>query len=854
VPTEVLQVVSRTNLGRYVKVLDLNDGTTTTLKSSGLVFTPPAITPTLVGSVDTDGMDSTGQSVPNGTIEANLYVKAGTADALSTALANAINTAYPSKGTTYYLKWIPYGATFPVYYEIVGPSSHGVPYDWHEYAYLRASLKLVYTVKPFALGDQTATYEDFSGGITLTDYYTVVGNGDISVGAIGPLTLTGNYGNQHSLISRKAYTPLDGCITVKFTTPSVYTAASFKMGLAFRVQSDGLTWLELQATNNGIKFAKTVNGGTSYTDVYGATGVATLAASTTYYMRVWAEGAKLRGEIGTSLNTAGCTGVGQINQTLTGTELAYPGGGMGMDFRPGAAGGSVSFLYMEPWAYGGINQFNLGLDYRTLLNVPGDLDCLMDVALDTTGTTAAWGQLAWNQPVATQTDNLNLLPNWDFETDILGWGSGNLFGLATVGGATLTQDATQFKTGTKSLKAVGPASANWGVEAQVCVPGRFRSGATYTFTCWVFGAAASGTVTALMGSSIGNSTAGTPVTLAASWQQVTVQWTNAGGDVDSAAITLKFSNASVSAWIDNVHVAVGSTIPTTSTGKPEAICVPAVIPAAYLATAYDPVSAAQLTQGWSLQNDTTASSAVYRQYLGYSGGIPATLSASCFINPASCQPGVYGIWARVKLANTITNPTLAVSVGDEYGAGQPQYTVEYGSTGKTLPVPSTTLLWRWHFLGSMYLGAPEQNRAKLTLTATAGGSGQFGIDAIHITPMSQSAMRRWDYGDTAADGFMSFIPPNGGALIYSNLRQNVYPQSLPFPLNGGWAQGSLLGSPMRLAPGTSRLYLQITAVAPGDTNLATTTDEATGLNSSGTRWFTYFRPNLTPRYRFARGS
>jgi hypothetical protein len=856
VATETLQVCTRDANGRYSVVLDLNDGTTNTLKSGGLVLTPPAISPTLVSSVDSDGQDSTGQVVPNGTVEVDLWVKAGSQDALATAVANAIATAYPSRGTTYYLKYRPYGATYPVFYEVVAPSSHAVPYDWHEFAYNRASLKLVFTTKPYALGEQTSTFENFPSTITLSDYWQGTGLADCSV-ANGNLSLTGNYGLQHTLLSRKGYTPVDGCITVKFTTPSVYTAASFKVGLIFRGQSDGLTWLEAQATNDTITLRKTVNGGTAYTDVYGSTAPCVLAANTTYYMRVWFEGVKVFIQFGNALGTAGVTGTpsAQLSVTLVTTEAAYGGGNMGMDFRPGAAGASVSSLFLEPWAYGGATNFLLGLDYKTMQNVPGDLDALMDLALDSTGGSSAWGLVAWNQPVATQTNNLNLLPNWDFETDILGWDSLNLFGLVTNPGGTLTQDGTQFKTGTKALKCVGPALANWGPEAQVCVPGRFRSGQTYTFTCWVFGAAASGTVTAVMGSSSGNSQAGTPVTLAASWQQVTVQWTNAGGDVDSAAIALKFSNASVTAWVDNVHVAVGSTIPTTSTGKPEAMCVPAVIPAAVMAAQYDPTTAAQLTAGWSLQSDILASSPVYRQYLGYTGGIPATLSASCFINPASCQPGTYGIWARVKLANTITNPTLTVSVGDEYGNGQAQYTAEYGPTGKTLPVPTTDQLWRWHFLGSMYLGNPEQARAKLTLTATAGGSGQFGIDALHVMPMSQSAMRRWDGGDTAADGFIAFQPStNGGVLIFSNLRQNVYPASAIPPVNYGWANGAMLGSPLRLAPGTSRLYVQLLKVMPGDTNTATTSDESTGLNTSGaSRWFVLLRPNFTPRYRFARG-
>jgi hypothetical protein len=169
-----------------------------------------------------------------------------------------------------------------------------------------------------------------------------------------------------------------------------------------------------------------------------------------------------------------------------------------------------------------------------------------------------------------------------------------------------------------------------------------------------------------------------------------------------------------------------------------------------------PVGIIQAEAGSSLSGWTVVSSDA--TYMG-SSGLRKVLASEAFVGTAThvLDPSViepddymvdsYGVgeaqievWARVALNASNIQPTFVISLEpNTANMGLPQYSAEYGSTGKAVTKPLSGDGFRFTRLGTLTMPVDKTGPLKWNLKVTgrcaAGSSGRFGYDYLILVPL-----------------------------------------------------------------------------------------------------------------------
>lgn len=206
------------------------------------------------------------------------------------------------------------------------------------------------------------------------------------------------------------------------------------------------------------------------------------------------------------------------------------------------------------------------------------------------------------------------------------------------------------------------------------------------------------------------------------------------------------------------------------------------------------------------------------------------------------------VWARVYTpASTTAAVTVTASLEPDDGVGQSRFTMEYGSAGKQLQT-HTSAGWRMYRLGTLSgISDPSAARIwklKVAYSLSATATTEVSFDHLIVVPSRQRALS--PSGKELDTTFPSFVKAqSAGAttakkLIKADLSGWVRTSSSQFYPDSG-----LGGQMLEVDPGTSRLFIKLTAAVPDDPTPAVADSVNRTIKLTG---------SITPRYYLARGS
>ena len=189
----------------------------------------------------------------------------------------------------------------------------------------------------------------------------------------------------------------------------------------------------------------------------------------------------------------------------------------------------------------------------------------------------------------------------------------------------------------------------------------------------------------------------------------------------------------------------------------------------------------------------------------------------------------------MEVASTLVNPRLTVSAA--VSSSSSNYTVEYGSTGKTLAVPPSSTSLRFLRLGTISMPMVDLVR-NLTLTGQVdtGSTGVFGIDYIVLVPANRRALS--PTGKTISSVPTFIVGSNMTKTIQSDLRGSAGVFGTFSPDVG------LGGSLIEIPPGKIQAFAKLAKMVPDDpTDFTSETPTAQPAT---------IQLGITPRWRLGR--
>lgn len=378
-------------------IRELNDGAVAALVRDTLKFTPASPQTILAKSgVRHGGGLPVAQTHDNASCEFELYINNGTAPA-SLTLLDDIASDLDEIIIPRYLEWRPEGSTVSLYFPLRGPGVVENLYRWIEFQGTRTlHAKFTCTVAPLAEGDRMEIRDDFATN-TIADYTFDAGAGTVSVS--GGTLLPSTTAAKRLIHTGRGYNYGDSQLTVKVTTGA--SVASHETMLILR-RTDANNYLAAGFTSSGGSFGiwKVIGGVTTNL----VAGVASLAASTNYWLRFRAEGNDLVFEYFTVDPAPTTTATAGFNYTLTGTDITALGaavvGKPGLRISPGGTDWRYDDFTVEPYTYKDETMPN-----RIALNgpIPGTAPAKVDVAITNGNTVIPFALLAWAQRPTTST-------------------------------------------------------------------------------------------------------------------------------------------------------------------------------------------------------------------------------------------------------------------------------------------------------------------------------------------------------------------------------------------------------------------------------------------------------------------
>lgn len=620
------------------------------------------------------------------------------------------------------------------------------------------------------------------------------------------------------------------------------TITSQKFGVVLNRMSSG-TYLEAyvddNATNSRLRI-DTVIGGVRTNGVTTNLG-ARMASGNDYTVEAYRMGARVTANVwsvgaGGALRTPKGTPLATVSYTLSliNARDYYSGGQAGLSWTPQAVGSRIIEWRRAPLRLAGNAFRRIPVGAR----IPGDTAALADVAVTTSGDSAApaFGLLAF----AERPRPHSYVGNGHFEVDTDGWQTGASSGLTAA--ATSITRVAGGKYGAFCAQVVTAATANSGVS--FAIRRRFYAGVTYTAEMY---ASRSGAASARIGLGQGNPVsdyaASTYTSLGTTWTRYSITWTpTADRDVAYVFIGNDATATANTFWIDGVLVYEGTTPPTIARQSEGAGALPP----------FEQISAAQYSPtsdltGWVASTLKLTVTLASQSFAG---------TASYWIDPALLTPDDYTlgeidveVWGEVQLASALVSPKLTISARPEAGTtfGAERFTAEYGTAGKLLTKPSSSTVIRLMRLGTLTLptetvdgGAP---RWKLWLAGScaAASTGDFEVHSLTLIPTrGRAATPTGKANDTTYPKFLA-TTSQATKTITSDLRGRV--ASPPNPPIGDHGLGQALLEPPQ---GNTDLLAMICSTVPDDPTANTSTNVVAAAP--------VIRLSLTPRWHLFRGS
>lgn len=190
------------------------------------------------------------------------------------------------------------------------------------------------------------------------------------------------------------------------------------------------------------------------------------------------------------------------------------------------------------------------------------------------------------------------------------------------------------------------------------------------------------------------------------------------------------------------------------------------------------------------------------------------------------------VWARVRIASTVANPRLVVSVIAGLPVSPPRaYAEGYESLGKPLPAPSSGTAYRFVRVGVVRLYARPVVPYRLDAQLSWGGasSGLLGLDALFMVPATRRASS--PTGKALGTSYPRFLATTSQQLrrIAADLTGWLSPPETLYRYLGAYRAPGLGGSPITLTPtagaGRQHLAVKLSSLVPDDPTVDATTEQ-----------------------------
>lgn len=250
--------------------------------------------------------------------------------------------------------------------------------------------------------------------------------------------------------------------------------------------------------------------------------------------------------------------------------------------------------------------------------------------------------------------------------------------------------------------------------------------------------------------------------------------------------------------------------------------------------------------GFATQADANARSGSYFGRAAYTDGDYIDFQnidlTRVFADPDSPNAMNVEIWARIY--NSAANGTiaLAASIALQTGAGSPRrYTLEYGTTGKSIAPPSAGSAYRFVKLGTIRLDKPTDATTGLAsiriacVSHTGGATGAFGFDYTIVAASARRAVSPSGKANNTAYPAFTRVTSEVLRTIGRDLSGQF-----STGLDGGSPDVGLGGSLIEFPPGKLDMCVKLSSMVPDDPTSNTTSEQ---LSHSAT-----IHPIIVPQY------
>lgn len=684
------------------------------------------------------------------TYSLTVMVKGSSQSALNTrlrALYQAVEDVNLSGGGR--LKAKAANLTHPVEFEVVSIAAPGDAWSKLAHTANAHPVPLQIVCRPYTLGTSSSISDAFTA-----DTFQTTGAG-YNLSGVDWTAVTGTFAS--SPITGGVVTASSALTTERlFThtgTPNTYnhalvmvngtvgtTLANFKLGVVIKYV-DASNYLEAYIDDTGaasrLRIDVVVAG--VRTNLV-STAATRLTVSTPISVIGWMENGHLKAaykqtaNVGISFAALDPAVNTETEAVMTSAQIAVLGdeiaGRTGMVWTPQQASATV-----QDWAtHLAYRRYWKPSDTFTLRGLTGDANALGTLHYaSSSGAAVQSAQAAWWK----RPRPYNLVHNPGAESVITGWSGSAIASVNAASTVSRTTTFSELMEGLGAIKSVTTAAAlNEGTNFKIW--DTLKPGQIYTLEGYVkviaggittirYGAYCSGSVSSFTTATVNSST----------WTRVSMTFIPSATTTGVPAYIGFTTNATVACTfaLDRVQLYEGTTTPTYWAGG--------FVPCGNIHA----LNAVGQT-GWTETNDATN----YRQSYGLTvAGSLAAASALKFplvTNPLNMDWGndreaQFTVYGSFRLINTQVSPTVTVSVEPRNSTGAIRYTLEYGSTGKAIPVPSGGTCNRYVKLGTISLPVTRNNNSgyylNLTCTNDPASVGVFGIDHIWLVPARSTA-------------------------------------------------------------------------------------------------------------------
>lgn len=328
-----------------------------------------------------------GETHENGAVSAKWWVTGAAPDlaiANADALARYVNDppqivdVAASPWAQRYIEWRPDGASRSTLFELRGPGTLGLQYDWSMFKQNRLlGVDIAWPVAPLARGLPLDLLDNFTAGTVIGDFAFDNGAGTLS---IGPAGLTpSSTARKRFYNSARGYRHADFQKTIKITTGPTVVGYDWRIGKRL----DATNSVEVRWSGGNL-FVSKRDGGASSNLSSGA--AVAPAPNTTYWLRFRSVGDAVVAELFTSEPTPVSAPANTKSVTLAGADVAKYGAGVEgdpmADLTPADTGERYTDWRVEPYTYR-LASLPAQLD---LDEIPGSAPAEVDVEITPSGS------------------------------------------------------------------------------------------------------------------------------------------------------------------------------------------------------------------------------------------------------------------------------------------------------------------------------------------------------------------------------------------------------------------------------------------------------------------------------------